>query len=141
MLVMGCGSNGGGSSFEPDGSAGDGGGGGGGPVAAANPQYTDIWATPVVGRMYDSNCDGAINNLDHPVIVFVSGDDFDNAASGSNCQTAMAMSGGSTMCHTGVLRMLDGASGQEIWTLDHIPSSIGFAGMSVAIGDVVTAAA
>jgi hypothetical protein len=107
-----------------------------GPTATANPQYTDIWATPVVGRMYDTNCDGAINNLDHPVIVFVSGDDFDNAAAGSNCQTAAVTSGGNSMCHTGVLRMLDGASGQEIWTLDHIPSSIGFAGMSAAIGDV-----
>lgn len=107
-----------------------------GPVAKDAPQYTDIWATPVVGRAYDTNCDGAIDNLDVPVIVFVSGDDLDNAANGSNCQTATMGGSSPSMCHTGALRMLDGSTGEEIWTLPHIPSSVGFAGMSVALGDV-----
>ena len=105
-----------------------------GPTANAKPQYTDVWASPVVGRVYDTNCDGAVNNLDSPVIVFVSGNDFANAANGSNCQTATDVSGVS-MCHTGALRMLDGSTGEEIWTLDHLPGSVGFAGMSAALGD------
>jgi hypothetical protein len=38
---------------------------------------------------------------------------------------------------TGVLRMLDGRSGREIWSLDKAEAtSTGFAGMSVAVGDV-----
>ncbi len=105
-----------------------------GPVAKTNPNYTDVWSTPVVGRVYDSNCDGVVNALDTPVIIFVSGDDLAGYPNGTNCQTAMA--GGLTMCHTGVLRMLDGSTGEEIWSLDHIPNSVGWAGMSVAIGDV-----
>ncbi len=112
-----------------------------GPVAQANPTYTDIWATPVVGRVYDTNCDGVVNDLDHPVIIFVSGNDFDNAVNGSNCQTATLGGTSPSMCHTGTLRMLDGDTGEEIWTSDSIMipgvgKSIGWAGMSVAIGNV-----
>jgi hypothetical protein len=107
-----------------------------GPTAMDKPAYTDIWATPVVGRVYDTNCDGVVNSLDNPVVIFVSGDDFANAANGSNCQTATASGAAPSMCHTGALRMLDGSTGEEIWTIANIPGSIGFAGMSVAIGDV-----
>lgn len=107
-----------------------------GPTATTKPHFTDVWATPVVGRIHDSNCDGAINDLDAPVVVFVSGNDFANAPNGSNCQTATEGGSSPTMCHTGALRMLDGATGEEIWTLAKIQGSLGFAGMSVAIGDV-----
>jgi hypothetical protein len=107
-----------------------------GPTAMTSPAYTDVWATPVVGRVYDTNCDGVINDLDTPVVIFVAGNDFDNAAAGSNCQTATKGGTSPSMCHTGVLRMLDGNTGEEIWTLPSIPGSIGFAGTSVAIGDV-----
>jgi hypothetical protein len=106
-----------------------------GPTAKTLPNYTDVWATPVVGRVYDTNCDGKIDELDTPVVVFVSGNDFAGAPNGSNCQTATAMSG-VTMCHTGALRMLDGSTGEEIWTVAHATGSEGFAGTSVAIGDV-----
>jgi hypothetical protein len=107
-----------------------------GPTAKTSPQYTDIWATPVVGRVYDTNCDGTVNDLDSPVVIFVAGDDFSNAVNGSNCQTATVGGSSPSMCHTGALRMIDGSSGEEIWTLDHLPGSVGFAGTSVAIGDV-----
>ncbi len=107
-----------------------------GPTAQVMPTFTDVWATPVVGRVYDTNCDGAVNSLDDPVIIFVSGNDFADAPTGSNCQTATLGGSDPTMCHTGALRMLDGATGEEIWTLAHVPGSLGFAGMSVAIGDV-----
>jgi hypothetical protein len=107
-----------------------------GPTATAQPDYTDVWASPVVGRVYDTNCDGVINDLDAPVVIFVSGNDFANAASGSNCQTATTNMSSASMCHTGALRMLDGNTGEEIWTNAAIPGSIGFAGTSVAIGDV-----
>jgi hypothetical protein len=106
-----------------------------GPTATAMPQYTDVWANPVVGRAYDTNCDGAINELDDPVVIFVAGNDFAGMPQGTNCQGATGASG-LTMCHTGALRMLDGSTGEEIWTLPHVAGSAGFAGMSSAIGDV-----
>jgi hypothetical protein len=106
-----------------------------GPTAVKQPNYTDVWSTPVVGRVHDSNCDGRIDALDAPVVVFVSGNDFAGAPNGSNCQGAMV--NGASMCKSGVLRMLDGASGQEIWSLDKAsPASIGFAGLSTALGDI-----
>jgi hypothetical protein len=107
-----------------------------GPTANVKPNFTDVWATPVVGRAYDTNCDGAVNALDVPVVVFVSGDDLDGYPAGTNCQTATVGGTSPSMCHTGVLRMLDGSTGEEIWTLTNVPGSEGFAGMSVALGDV-----
>ncbi len=107
-----------------------------GPTAKDNPTYTDIWSTPVVGRVYDTNCDGKIDSLDAPVVIFVSGNDFAGAPNGSNCQTATLGGTSPSMCHTGALRMIDGSSGEEIWTIDKLPNSVGFAGTSVAIGDV-----
>ncbi len=106
-----------------------------GPTATQFPNFTDVWSTPVVGRVHDSNCDGKIDQLDSPVIVFVSGNDLQGNANGTNCQSVSQS--GTTMCHTGVLRMLDGRTGEEIWSLDKAsPTSVGFAGMSVALGDI-----
>jgi hypothetical protein len=107
-----------------------------GPTATVKPNFTDVWATPVVGRVYDTNCDGAVNSLDVPVIIFVSGNDLDGYPAGTNCQTATLGGTSPSMCHTGALRVLDGSTGEEIWTLANLPGSVGFAGMSVAIGDV-----
>ncbi len=107
-----------------------------GPVAIANPDVTDVWATPTVGRVVDGNCDGKIDELDAPDVVFVSGSVIDpNTGKGSNCQSIV--SAGSTRCHTGVLRVLDGRSGKEVWSLAKPEaSSMGFSGTSVALGDV-----
>ena len=100
-----------------------------GPVAKEHSNYTDVWATPAVGRIYDSNCDGKLNELDPPNVVFVSGD------AKTTCCSCGSYS--PSTCLTGVLRLLDGASGKEIWSLRKAsPSSIGFAGLSVALGDV-----
>ncbi len=108
-----------------------------GPTAQVKPNFTDVWSTPVVGRVHDSNCDGKIDALDSPVVVFVAGNDFAGAPAGQNCQSATLGTGFPSMCHTGVLRMLDGASGAEIWSLDKASStSQGFAGMSLALGDI-----
>jgi hypothetical protein len=107
-----------------------------GPGATSFASDVDVWSTPVVGRVHDSNCDGVINELDAPVVVFVSGDDLLGNPNGGACQ-GEKIDGGPTMCHGGVLRMVDGASGAEIWSLDKAsPSSIGFAGISLALGDV-----
>ena len=106
-----------------------------GPTATKFPNFTDVWSTPAVGRVYDSNCDGIVNELDNPDVVFISGNDLAGHPAGTNCQGASAIAG-LTMCHTGVLRMLDGRTGEELWSLDHLPGSAGFAGLSVAIGDV-----
>jgi FG-GAP-like repeat len=100
-----------------------------GPTAKSNPSDTDVWSTPTVGRMYDTNCDGKIDSLDSPVIVFVAGDVGGtccgcNSASVSTCENAM-------------LRMINGTTGEEIWTLTQASaSSVGFIGSTPAIGDV-----
>jgi hypothetical protein len=90
----------------------------------------DVWSTPTVGRIYDTNCDGKIDYLDTPVIVFVSG----NAE-----QTCCSCSADTvSSCQNGVIRMLNGATGEPIWSLGKAsPGSTGFMGFSLAIGDVV----
>lgn len=106
-----------------------------GPVAQSFPDFTDVWSTPAVGRVYDGNCDGKVDELDSPDIIFVSGKAKDvNTGVGTCCQcTGAAVSA----CLKGVLRVLEGRSGKEIWSLDKASAgSVGFAGVSVAIGDV-----
>ncbi len=93
------------------------------------PNSADVWATPTVGRLTDSNCDGKVDLSDPPNIVFVSGNANRTCCS---CDTSSP-----STCLTGVLRVLDGATGKEIWSLDRAkPGAHGFAGMSVALGDV-----
>ncbi|HEX7602920.1 MAG TPA: VCBS repeat-containing protein, partial [Polyangiaceae bacterium] len=106
-----------------------------GPAAKQFPAFTDVWSTPNIGRVHDNNCDGKVDDLDTPVVVFVSGKALDvNTGIGTCCQ---CNGGTPSACHTGVLRMLDGATGAEIWSLAKAsPSSSGFAGFSNAIGDV-----
>ena len=93
------------------------------------PNSVDVWATPTVGRVSDTNCDGVVDEFDPPNIIFVSGN-----ALGTCCSCG---TGGANTCKTGVLRMLDGPSGREIWSIRR-PSatSMGWSGLSVAIGDV-----
>ncbi|MCC7537800.1 MAG: VCBS repeat-containing protein [Deltaproteobacteria bacterium] len=98
-----------------------------GPTAAQFPNHTDVWATPTVGRVADTNCDGLHDLHDAPNIVFVAGN-----AGGTCCSC-----GDSTSCLTGVLRVLDGRTGAEVWSLRRAAmGSIGFAGLSVALADV-----
>ena len=100
-----------------------------GPTAKEYAGFTDVWSTPTVGRLYDTNCDGKVNELDPPNVVFVSGD----------AKTTCCSCGGykPSTCKTGVLRLLDGNSGKEIWSLRKAtPTSIGFSGLSVALADV-----
>src|SRR6185295_16545172 len=106
-----------------------------GPTATQFPAFTDVWSTPTVGRVHDGNCDGKVDELDSPVIIFVSGRAISTTTSlGTCCQCTGATN---SACLTGVLRMLDGRTGQEIWSLDKASvNSIGFAGLSTAIGDV-----
>lgn len=91
-------------------------------------ERVDVWSTPAVGRITDTNCDGSVDEFDPPNVVFVSGD-----AGGSYCGST----GNETACKTGVLRVLDGPTGQEVWSLRRPnDASMGFSGVSVAIGDV-----
>ncbi|MEO7330321.1 MAG: hypothetical protein ABI193_17225, partial [Minicystis sp.] len=103
--------------------------------AVHRPNFIDIWSTPTVGRVYDGNCDGKVDLLDSPDIVFVSGKTIDvNTGLGTCCQCTNTSP---TSCLTGVLRMLDGRTGKEIWSLDSASAnSAGFAGLSVALGDL-----
>lgn len=103
--------------------------------AVFKPNFSDVWSTPTVGRIYDGNCDGKVDELDSPVIVFVSGRAIDaSTGKGTCCQCTNTTP---TSCHTGVLRMLDGRTGQEVWSMDKASAnSAGFAGLSTAIGDI-----
>lgn len=96
-------------------------------LEAPLPEKTDVWATPTVARVYDANCDGKLDSNDPPNMVFVSG----------NSNLTCCSCGGSDGCRTGVLNLLDGRSGQQIWanTMPE-PGSTGWAGLSVALGDI-----
>lgn len=102
--------------------------------AKDNPQHVDVWSTPTVGRVFDANCDGKVDPLDPPDVIFVAGRALDSAGVGTCCQCNGTTP---TSCHTGVLRMLNGRTGKEIWSLAK-PSgaSVGFSGTSTAIGDL-----
>jgi hypothetical protein len=102
-----------------------------GPNVVDSPNFIDVWATPTVGRLYDTNCDGKIDQLDSPVIVFVSGN-----TGTVNCNSSSA-TGYPNACHNGVLRMVDGRTGDTIWSLKKASaSSVGFmVGISLVIGD------
>lgn len=84
----------------------------------------DVWSTPVVGRIFDTNCDGRIDVLDPSVIVFVSNDTRSGACHSRD------------VCRNGVLRALNGATGAELWSLASVEGSAGFSGVSLALGDL-----
>jgi len=100
--------------------------------AEAFPDYADVWSTPAVARVYDANCDGRIDVNDPPSVVFVSGN-----GNETYCSNAGDLDDGRSRCQTGILRVLDGTSGQEIFSLDHAAKGdVGFSGVSVALGDI-----
>ena len=105
------------------------------PMATSFPNFADVWSTPNIARIHDNNCDGKVDKLDSPSVVFVSGKGIDvNTGLGACCQCTNTTPTG---CHTGVLRLLDGSNGHEVWSLDKAsPTSVGFEGFSNAIGDV-----
>ncbi|MCK5800949.1 MAG: VCBS repeat-containing protein [Deltaproteobacteria bacterium] len=88
--------------------------------------HVDVWSTPVVARLTDTNCDGKVNELDPPNIIFISGN-----AQRSQCAAVPPA------CLTGVLRVLDGATGTEIFSLRKPgPGTTGFSAVTMALGDV-----
>ena len=93
------------------------------------PAFADVWSTPTVARVVDANCDGKVDETDPPNVIFVSGD-----AQKTCCSCGSATP---STCLTGKLRVLDGRNGQEIWSLAKGKAgALGFAGLSVALGDV-----
>ncbi len=109
------------------------------------PEEIDVWSTPVVGRVTDTNCDGEIDLLDPPNLVFVSGDtqrvvyDEENYV-GTCCHCGRERDSGELVrdgCRRGVLRVLDGRTGTELHSIrgssDDLP---GFVGVTPALGDV-----
>jgi len=103
--------------------------------AVQYPNFVDVWSTPTVGRLFDANCDGKVDQLDPPNVVFVAGRALDATTGlGTCCQ---CNTGTTSSCHTGVLRMLNGRTGKEIWSLRQAStSSVGFSGLSTAIADL-----
>lgn len=106
------------------------------------PQHIDVWSTPVVGRVYDANCDGNVDDRDPPNVVFVSGRAIDDTTGlGTCCQCIHPNSGGGyrapTACQEGVLRVIDGRNGTTLWSLPRpFEGSVGFSGASMALGDL-----
>ncbi|MFK7987476.1 MAG: FG-GAP-like repeat-containing protein [Sandaracinaceae bacterium] len=92
--------------------------------AVEEPERIDVWSTPVVGRIYDTNCDGRVDALDPAAIAFVSNDTRSGA-----CHSL-------DLCRGGVLRLLDGATGRELWSHTGVEGSAGFSGVSLALGDL-----
>lgn len=91
----------------------------------------DVWMTPVVGRVFDTNCDGSTDSLDSPTIVVISDNLQRNGALGRNCNA-----GDATGCQRGVLRFINGSSGLEVASLEAaVDGSQGFAGVTPVIGD------
>ncbi len=103
--------------------------------ARSNRDYADVWSTPAVGRVADANCDGVVDLRDPPNVVVVSGRSIDETTGlGTCCQCNGTVP---TSCHTGVLRVLDGRTGAELTSVRRASaSSVGFAGVSVALGDL-----
>ena len=102
-----------------------------GPTGTDHPDQTDVWSTPTVGRIYDTNCDGKVDDLDSPVIVFISGN------VGNTCCGCGGADASVSTCENGIVRMLDGTTGKEVWTVAKAsPTSAGFMGSSPALGDV-----
>ena len=99
------------------------------------PEHVDVWSTPAVGRVTDANCDGRVDALDPPAVVFVSGRSIHAMTGlGTCCQCTTTTP---TACATGVLRVVDGRSGDDLVAVDRAsPTSTGFAGVSVALGDL-----
>lgn len=90
-------------------------------------EKTDLWATPSVARIYDANCDGKLDTNDPPNVAFVAGDS----------ELTCCSCGGVNRCITGELNLIDGRDGTQIWrNSEPEPGSVGWAGMSVALGDV-----
>ncbi|MFO0684261.1 MAG: VCBS repeat-containing protein [Sandaracinus sp.] len=101
----------------------------------ANPNRIDVWSTPAVGRLYDANCDGTVDELDPPNVVFVSGYAVSQSTGVGTC--CQCTGNTPTECHRGALRALDGRTGETVWTLANPGmGSSGFAATSVALGDV-----
>ncbi|MEM9074049.1 MAG: VCBS repeat-containing protein [Myxococcota bacterium] len=100
-----------------------------GPDVETNAGRIDVWATPAVARVTDTNCDGVVDEFDPPNVIFVSGN-----AQGTCCSCG---AGNETTCKTGVLRVVDGVTGEDVWSLRRPrDGSLGFSGLSVALGDV-----
>lgn len=95
----------------------------------------DVWSTPTVGRLYDANCDGHVDELDPPSIVVVTGSVADSAGGPGTC--CQCTHNTPTECHRGVLRAIDGRTGETQWSLrDSGTGPAGFAATSVALGDI-----
>jgi hypothetical protein len=105
------------------------------------PDAVDVWSTPVVGRIYDSNCDGKLDEFDSPSIVFISSDSRDVDGIGVNCNRADTVFGdaSTTACHRGVLRAVDGRTGKTQWTKANVTGTAAghsFSGVAPALADI-----
>jgi len=103
----------------------------------------DVWSTPMVGRLSDTNCDGRIDELDTPSLIFIAGDTrrSDNGV-GWNCQNVtknIPGVGTRSACHLGVLRVVNGRTGQPQWSRASATGNapgLGISGVAPALADI-----
>lgn len=83
--------------------------------SSVNPESSQVWVTPLVSRLEDTTGDGVVTREDMPRVIFVTfnHDDFPSAISGG---ADMANIDHANDAMPGILRAIDGATGDEVWS-------------------------
>jgi hypothetical protein len=87
--------------------------------SSVSPESSQVWVTPLVSRLEDTTGDGVVTREDMPRVIFVTfnHDDFPSAISGGADQANIDHANDAM---PGILRAIDGATGDEVWSANAI---------------------